>query len=195
MKHKFHLQLFNDVPFDTAGESAQSGTLVPNGGVGAGGTSPQDVPASGAGAAGTESAAESAAPQNPFLPHIENMHREGERLRAVFPNFDLRRELSDPVFRKLTSPAVGISVEDAYYTVHRKELESFAMQRAAKDAAEKTAAAVRAGQKRPIENGAAAQGASITAFDYRSATREQRNALKKRIFDAGARGEKIFPGY
>ena len=185
-KTKLNLQLFNDVPFDTAGESAQSGTLVPNGQA-EGGTAESGT------AAGETVAA--AVPQNPFLPHIENMHREGEKLRAVFPNFDLRRELSDPVFRKLTSPAVGLSVEDAYYTVHRRELESFAMQKAAKDAAEKTAAAVRAGQKRPTENGSSSQGASVTAFDYRSASREQRNALKKRIFDASVRGEKIYPGY
>ena len=189
MKQKLNLQLFNDVPFDTAGESAQSGTLVPN--VQAEGGPSESVTAAGEAAA----AVGAAVPQNPFLPHIENMHREGERLREVFPNFDLRRELTDPVFRKLTSPAVGLSVEDAYYTVHRRELESFAMQKAAKDAAEKTAAAVRAGQKRPTENGSSSQGASVTAFDYRSATREQRNALKKRIFDATARGEKIYPGY
>ena len=176
-----NLQLFAEQAFDTAGESAALGVLVPT-------EAAQDVPAD-----AVQGAAEGTAAQNLFLPHIESMHRQGEALRAVFPKFDLRRELSNPTFRKLTSPAVGMSVEDAYYAVHRRELERFAMHRAAQDAAARTASAVRAGQLRPVENGSVPQAASVTAFDYRSATREQREALKKRIFDAGVRGEKIYP--
>ena len=35
---------------------------------------------------------------------------------------------------------------------------------------------------------------SVTSFDYRRASREEREALKARIYAADARGEKLYPG-
>jgi hypothetical protein len=34
----------------------------------------------------------------------------------------------------------------------------------------------------------------VSTFDYRNASREQREALKQRIRQAAARGEKLYPG-
>ena len=39
-----------------------------------------------------------------------------------------------------------------------------------------------------------AQAPSVTTFDYAHASREQREALKRQIREAAARGEKIYPG-
>ena len=60
-----------------------------------------------------------------------NEHAQGEKLKATFPGFDLRAELQNPTFQRLTSPEVGIDVETAYWTIHRNELQTAAMQVAA----------------------------------------------------------------
>lgn len=132
--------------------------------------------------------------QQKIQQHIMKLEREGEAMKAVFPNFDLRTELQNPAFARMTSPNVGISVEDAYYAVHRNEIQAASMQVAAQKTAENLSNAIQAGSRRPVENGTSAQAASVTKFDYRTASPEQRAALKRQIRDAVARGEKLYPG-
>ena len=64
----------------------------------------------------------------------------------------------------------------------------------AQKTAQKISNAIQAGTRRPDENGTSGQAASVTTFNYRNASIEQRNALKKRIREAAARGEKLYPG-
>lgn len=132
--------------------------------------------------------------QQRFQKHIEGLQQQGEAMKAVFPNFNLMEELKNPVFQRMTAPNVGISVADAYYAVHRNEIQFASMQAATQQAMQQAANAVQAGQHRPAENGTSAQAPSVTTFNYRNASREQRDALKKRIYEAQARGEKIYPG-
>ena len=124
--------------------------------------------------------------QQKFQNHIMKLEQQGEALKRVFPNFDLRTELQNPAFARMTSPNVGISVEDAYYAVHRNEIQTAAMQ----VTAQKISNAIQAGSRRPDENGTSGQAPSVTTFDYRSMSPEQRRALKDRIYS----GEKIYPG-
>ena len=79
-----------------------------------------------------------------------------------------------------------ISLEDAYYVVHRKELQAAAEQ--------KMANAIRSGNLRPRENGLGGQAAAVTTFDYSRASKEQRNALKAYIRAEAAQGRKVYPG-
>jgi hypothetical protein len=125
-----------------------------------------------------------------FQNHIMSLERQGEAMKKVFPNFDLRTELQNPAFARMTSPNVGISVEDAYYAVHRKEIQYASMQVAAQKTAQKISNNIQAGSRRPQENGTSGQAPSVTTFDYRSMSPEQRKALKDRIRS----GEKIYPG-
>lgn len=143
-------------------------------------------------ARGTPQAGE-AALQDSFRRHIQGLEQQGEAMKALYPGFDLRQELSNPAFARMTAPDVGISVEDAYYALHRQQIQSAAMQVTAQMTAQRLSDAVRSGSLRPREHGAS-QGASLTGFDYRSASSEQKAALKKRIREAGARGEKLYPG-
>jgi len=129
-----------------------------------------------------------------FDAHLRTLEQQAEAMKALFPGFDLRSALDDPAFARMTAPDVGISVEDAFYALHRSEIQSAAMQVAAQKTAQMLSDTIRSGQMRPAENGTRSQGASVTGFDYRAATPEQRSALKKRIRDAAARGEKIYPG-
>lgn len=128
--------------------------------------------------------------QQKFQQHIMKLEQQGEALKKVFPNFDLRTELQNPAFARMTSPNVGISVEDAYYAVHRNEIQTAAMQVTAQKTAQKISNAIQAGSRRPAENGTSGQAPSVTTFDYRRASKEQREAFKKRIRS----GEKIYPG-
>ena len=128
--------------------------------------------------------------QQKFQQHIMKLEQQGEAMKKVFPNFDLRTELKNPAFARMTSPNVGISVEDAYYAVHRNEIQTAAMQVTAQKTAQKISNAIQAGSRRPDENGTSGQAPSVTTFDYRSMSPEQRKALKARILS----GEKIYPG-
>ena len=126
--------------------------------------------------------------------HFDKLEQQGEALKKVFPSFDLRKELQNPVFARMTSPNVGVSVEDAYHAVHRKEIMSAGMQVAAQQTAQKMSNAIQAGSRRPVENGTSGQSASVTTFDYSKASKAQRDALKQQIRAAAARGEKLYPG-
>jgi hypothetical protein len=126
--------------------------------------------------------------------HFMKLEQQGEALKQVFPNFDLRTELQNPVFARMTSPNVGVSVEDAYHAVHRKEIMQAGMQVTAQQTAQKISNAIQAGSRRPDENGTSGQAASVTTFDYSKASKEQREALKREIYAAKARGEKLYPG-
>lgn len=131
--------------------------------------------------------------QRKLQEHFIKLHQQGEKLKEIFPSFDLQRELQNPVFMRMTAPNVGLSVEDAYYAVHRAEIQSAAMQATAQKVSEKLSNSIQSGARRPVENGAVPQPASVSAFDYRHASREQREALKAQIARAAARGEKIYP--
>lgn len=118
--------------------------------------------------------------------HYQDLLRQGQTLQQQLPGFDIRKELTDPAFLRLTAPNVGLSVEDAYYALHRQELQQ--------QTALQISNAIRSGSMRPEENGMGAHGPAVTTFDYRNASREQREALKQAIRAAGARGEKLYPG-
>lgn len=125
-----------------------------------------------------------------FITHLEELQRQAAALKAVFPGLDLQQELKNPVFVRLTAPGVGLSVEDAYYAVHRKELQAAAMAAAQAQVSQ----AIASGAMRPRENGLSGQAPAVSTFDYRSATKEQREELKKRIRQAAADGRKVYPG-
>ena len=126
--------------------------------------------------------------------HFMKLEQQGEALKKVFPTFDLRKELQNPVFARMTSPNVGVSVEDAYHAVHRKEIMTAGMQVTAQQTAKKISNAIQAGSRRPDENGTSGQSPSVTTFDYSKASKAQRDALKAQIRAAAARGEKLYPG-
>lgn len=126
--------------------------------------------------------------------HFIRLEQQAEAMKKVFPNFDLRKELQNPNFARMTSPNVGISVEDAYYAVHRNEIQTAAMQVTAQKTAEKISNAIQSGSRRPDESGASSQAPSVSTFDYAKASREQREAFKRDLRARMARGEKVYPG-
>ena len=127
--------------------------------------------------------------------HMRNLEQQGEALKKVFPNFDLRTEMQNQAFRRMLAPGKGLmSVEDAYYAVHRKEIDAARSQVIAQRTRQNISNAIQAGSLRPNENGTSGQSASVTTFDYSKASKAQREALKQQIRASAARGEKLYPG-
>ena len=127
--------------------------------------------------------------------HFARLEQQGEELKKIFPGFDLRKELENPVFVRMTAPGKGImSVEDAYRAVHRKEIEAASSQFIAQKTAENLSNAIQSGSRRPNESGASSQAPSVTHFDYSKASKQQREAFKSDLRARMARGEKVYPG-
>lgn len=129
-----------------------------------------------------------------FQQHFQKLERQAAEMKTTFPDFNLQKELQNPAFARMTSPNIGLSVEDAYYAIHRKELQTAAMQVAAQKTAQKISNSIQAGSRRPQENGTSAQAPSVTTFDYRAADKQQREAFKRELLQRWARGEKVYPG-
>ena len=126
--------------------------------------------------------------------HFMRLEQQGEALKKTFPNFDLKKELQDKRFAQMVSPNSLMTLEDAYYAVHRKEIDAARSQVIAQQTMQKASNAIQAGSLRPNENGTSGKAASVTTFDYSKASQAQRNALKNEIRAAAARGEKLYPG-
>lgn len=132
--------------------------------------------------------------QKKIQDHIMSLERQAEELKKVFPKFDLRTELRNPTFARMTAPNSGLSLEDAYYAIHRKELQTAAMHATAQATRQQISNAIQANGRRPQENGTSGQAPSVTHFDYSKASKEQRQALKDFIKSEAAQGRKVYPG-
>lgn len=126
--------------------------------------------------------------------HFRRLEQQAEPLKAQFPGFDLQTELQNPVFERMTRPDSGLTVEDAYYAVHRKDIQQAQAQVIASQTAQAVSNAVRSNSRRPDESGIGGQAPSVATFDYRKASKAERDAIKNRIRAAAARGEKVYPG-
>lgn len=124
-----------------------------------------------------------------FASHIQGLEAQAMAMQQQFPDFDLREALQNPVFLQLTAPGTGISVEDAYYALHRKEIQ----QSAVRQTREQVVQAIQSGSRRPLEAGTTSQGPSLVSFHYDSASKEQREAFKKELRRAWGRGETVYP--
>ena len=124
-----------------------------------------------------------------FEEHIRGLEAQAAAMAADFPGFSLEQELQDPVFLQLTAPGTGISVADAYYALHRQQIQ----EAAAKQAREQVVSAIQSGARRPLEAGTDSQSPSTLSFRYDNATKEQREAFKKELRRAWGRGETVYP--
>lgn len=132
--------------------------------------------------------------QKKIQDHIMSLERQAEELKKVFPKFDLRTELKNPVFARMTAPNSGLTLEDAYYAIHRKELQTAAMHATANATRQQISNAIQANGRRPQENGTTGQAPSVTHFDYSKASPEQRKQFKAFLESERAAGRKVYPG-
>lgn len=124
-----------------------------------------------------------------FQRHIQCMIQDFEQnVKSVFPQADLRTELQNPDFRRLTSPEVGVSAKQAYWLVHQQEIQAQTMQVAAQKAQQKLSQSVQSGRSRPAENGTNTVSTPLEIRDDpRGWSKADREEVKRRVM----RGERI----
>lgn len=122
--------------------------------------------------------------------HYERLREQAAGLIQQFPDFDLAKELQNPQFLRMTSPQVNMSVEDAFFAIHHREIEAARKAEREKAAVAAVANTIRAGQSRPRENGSSV-AATVTTPMYSQMSPEQRAQAKAQMKAAWARGESI----
>ena len=125
--------------------------------------------------------------------HFQRLSAQAAELKAKMPSFDLMREMQNPRFAAMTGPGSMLSVEDAYFAIHRQELLASAQQNAMVEAERKLASVRQKNASRPMENGSSSQGASIGSMDYGKLSKDQRKAFKQDLLERMNRGERVLP--
>lgn len=115
----------------------------------------------------------------------EELHRQTEELKTVYPDFDLDTELQNAQFTKLLRS--GIDPRTAFEVVHKDEIIPAAMQWAAQQTKAQVANAVAANAARPKENGVSSQSASVVKTDVSKMTGAEIRTIRERVM----RGEKV----
>lgn len=133
-----------------------------------------------------ESAAQTKAKRERIASHLERLLVEEAELRKSFPDFELVSAMEDPGFIRLTAPHTGLSLEQAYYALHQREIG----EATAKSSLEAVTRAVSSGGARPREH-SGKQSASTLAYDPRTMSKAEREALRQRIYEAKAQGKKL----
>lgn len=130
--------------------------------------------------------------QQKFRAHIANLAQQAEELKKVFPDFDLRKELEDEEFMRLTSPEVGVTVEKAFFLKHGKEIAAQSMRAGMERTQKQLGQTIRAQGMRPIEGAAHGQGqpAAQAPMDFRSMTRAERERFRSQVKN----GKVVIPG-
>lgn len=118
--------------------------------------------------------------------HYVSLVEQGKAMMAKYPGFDLRAELKNDAFRRLTHPsliqAMG-GLEGVYEHVHRKELQQQREAAAAELARQQAAQTIQAGGYRPGELGAGqmtavASDAPMTPERARKIAQDARRGIK-----------------
>lgn len=121
--------------------------------------------------------------------HYMKLANQVEALKNQFPNINLDQELQNPTFLKLTSPQIGLSVEDAYFAVHHKDLGPQMMAYGMQRARNQMAQTIMANGSRPREGGLnnQQQAAADMKINPRAMSRKERDAIRAQVH-AGKRG-------
>lgn len=117
---------------------------------------------------------------------LDSLKQQAETMKQNFPDFDLARELENREFLKLTAPHTGLSLEEAYYALHYRELAEGLTKAASLSAARSVGSG--AARPRELKGG---QAALSSSGDPRQMSRKEREELKKRIYQASALGKKL----
>ena len=115
--------------------------------------------------------------------HYNTLVQQAEELKKSYPGFDLQKELQDERFFRMTSIEGGVSVEDAFFALHRAELAPQMMAYGMQRAKEQMGQTLQANRRRPAEGAAkpGGQPSAPVAIDPRKLTRRERDELRRQI--------------
>jgi len=128
-----------------------------------------------------EAARQQTLEEQQFRAHLQKLAQQGEVVKQTFPGFDLRAELQNNEFARLTSPQVGVDVMTAYQLVHQREIMPQAMAVGAQRTAQQISNSIQAGQRRPTENGVRKSAALDVRDDPSKLSRRDREEIKRRV--------------
>lgn len=137
-----------------------------------------------------KAASEAQAQRDAFDKHIQGLITSFDaEVKPLFPKADWRTEMQNPMFQRLTSPDIGMSVKDAYFAIHGAEINQQSMQVAAQKAQEKLSQSVQSNRRRPSENGMRnAAPVREVRSDPRQWSKDERAEVRRRVM-AGERIE------
>lgn len=124
-----------------------------------------------------------------LMNHFKNLTAQAEQLKQIFPNFNLQAEMQNETFKRLTMPNSGVSLEDAYYAVHRKELGPQIMAYGMNRAREQMGQTIQAQRQRPVEGAMAGRGQAATKMriNPNNLERKERDKIRDLIHRKGAK--------
>lgn len=105
---------------------------------------------------------------------------EADKLRELYPSFDLQTEMENPDFVELIRLPI-FDLKKAYEFLHRDELQAAASKIVAQQMEQKVANSVASNSRLPVENGVSAASAATAQRDVRSLTRADREKLNLEI--------------
>ena len=104
---------------------------------------------------------------------------EGEQLKKLFPSFNFKTELKNPVFSSLLKS--GMPLSKAYTAAHSDEILKSAVSSTAKKVAEQTLKSIRANGSRVAENGLHSSAGTVRKTDVSSLTGKEIRSIIKQV--------------
>lgn len=111
--------------------------------------------------------------------------RQEQALKQIYPNFDLKTELKNPVFANLIQN--NVTMDAAYVAIHKDEIIPAAMQVTAQNVEKKIVNKIAANGTRPSENGMGSQASAVVKSDVSKLTKYDIDEVARRV----ARGERV----
>lgn len=120
--------------------------------------------------------------------YVQGLLQQGEELKMRYPNFDLHEEMQNEKFREFVTGPADMSLEDAYWVIHRQELLNQTAGAVSQRTKSDVSRSIQSGLLRPTESASRTGGQTPqVSLDPRSLTSDQIRELK----DRARRGEKI----
>ena len=110
---------------------------------------------------------------------------QAEGLKQLFPDFDIRQEMTDERFQRMLLG--GVDISSAYQALHAGEILPAAMEYAARTVEARLAEAIRAGTYRPGENGLGGGAAALVGRNVTQMTRQDYDKYCRMV----ERGERV----
>lgn len=108
--------------------------------------------------------------------HISNLRQQEIPLREKYPDFDLESEMNNKTFRHLVDPpalgGIGLSLENAYYAIHYKEINSKFASQVVNKATAAVANSMAVNKSRPAENVNAKTAATVPTKSFKDWKKE-----------------------
>ena len=123
--------------------------------------------------------------QQQFQQQMNTWHQEADKVKEIYPSFDIKTEVKNPQF--LAMLKAGVPMEHAYQTLHLDEITQNAARVAAQTADAQAQARIKQKASRPSENGTSSQTAVVVKNDVSNLTRKDRAEIARRV----ERGETI----